>query len=723
MPVTTYVDSKFNGLVTVAGLSGDVATVINDLSSTLATAKAQIVDNETTSTEVLSHLNNLETIVKSDVVTLLAKDGSTNNYQISTQGDGTNDALFISKGSVPLMEISTRSLSEGVTEDVVKFSVPIIYPNMIETHNQVGYLGKSYDVDIAAINFSTVFVGDNTNLGGSVNYRVKFSFNYGIFYDSRVYMEIYDANNNDTNSSNPKTKLVAELYNPIFRTGLNAVITKGSQPCGMSPISLLNYGYLPYPTGAAKVSGTECAKVRLNFNSDFTTITGGYIVFGNRQNINIFYPTLTTFTLSAGSSISTPIFKTLSVPFDWMTNSYVNPNLPLSLPAKADNILVNKPVPSVSTYPFLKWLVEEGVDFYNPYQIGELVRSMGVDYVQLWDFSINITLDTVRSYQYLKTCFDAYNVKLLGINTHFDDHYLVDATSDDNLSNPGVKGIAFKNAWDRQQALNVIKAEFKLLKESNPEYIRLHITTDIPFIHPTDNNYTSTSTDLVYKASRDLFIASAIDGLSKACDIISSSGIKILYENHGAPWTFSTHVLIDIFNGLGTKNQYFGIQYDIHNSETQAYSIYTQQQEGAFNPQKVNLLNDIVTIMPYLAIINIKVLDWYKGTVGDGNNTTGGFLYEDNDGNISNSNVNGGLKIPRSKDGPIETRYNFVDIYKNWRTCDVDGPSKKLSFNKFPIFEIECENKDLMNGSLGDMKQAYMDVSTYHRRAVTKSYV
>ena len=198
---------------------------------------------------------------------------------------------------------------------------------------------------------------------------------------------------------------------------------------------------------------------------------------------------------------------------------------------------------------------------------------------------------------------------------------------------------------------------------------------------------------------------------------------KILYENHGASWTFSTHVLIDIFNGLGTKNQYFGIQYDIHNSETQAYSIYTQLKEGAANPQKVNLLNDIVTIMPYLAIINIKVLDWYKGTVGDGDNTTGSLLYEDNDGNISNSNVNGGLKIPRSKDGPIETRYNFVDIYKNWRTCDVDGPSKKLSFNKFPIFEIECEKKDLMNGSLDGMKQAYMDVSAYHRRAVTKSYV
>ena len=195
----------------------------------------------------------------------------------------------------------------------------------------------------------------------------------------------------------------------------------------------------------------------LKFNSDFTTITGGYIVFGNHQNINVFYPKLTTFTLSAGSSISTPIFKTLSVPFDWMTNSYVNPNLPLSLPVKADNVSVCKPVPSVSTYPFLKWLVEEGADFYNPYQIGELVRSMGVDYVQLWDFSINITLDTARSYQYLKTCFDAYNVKLLGINTHFDDHYIVDATSDDNLSNPGVKGIAFKNAWDRQQALNVIK--------------------------------------------------------------------------------------------------------------------------------------------------------------------------------------------------------------------------------------------------------------------------
>ena len=173
MPVTTFKDQQFLANVVVDGtltlpVVGNVATAMSGLTSDLSLkAASSALSSEISRAEsaegVLSSALSVETTravnaegvlsnqvtalrssLQSDVLTLESKDGSSNNYQISTQGDGVKDALFISKGNTKIMEFSLRN---GV--ETVAFAQPVTMPGFSTTAPILGDVTISDNLDIS----------------------------------------------------------------------------------------------------------------------------------------------------------------------------------------------------------------------------------------------------------------------------------------------------------------------------------------------------------------------------------------------------------------------------------------------------------------------------------------------------------------------------------------------------------------------------------------------
>ena len=175
MPVTTFKDQHFLANVVVDGTGtltlpvvGNVATAMSGLTSGLALkAASSALSSEISRAEsaeagltsalsvetaralnaedvLTNQVTDLRSSLQSDVLTLEAKDGSSNNYQISTQGDGVKDALFISKGENKIMEFSLRN---GV--ETVAFTQPVIVPGFTTTAPILGDVTISGNLDIS----------------------------------------------------------------------------------------------------------------------------------------------------------------------------------------------------------------------------------------------------------------------------------------------------------------------------------------------------------------------------------------------------------------------------------------------------------------------------------------------------------------------------------------------------------------------------------------------
>ena len=92
-------------------------------------SRAILVDNIVITTDgIASNFAALQTHYESDTITLNSKDGGA-SYQISVQGDASGDALFISKGGIPLMEFSTRG--NDLSSNSVKFNPSALKPNIV----------------------------------------------------------------------------------------------------------------------------------------------------------------------------------------------------------------------------------------------------------------------------------------------------------------------------------------------------------------------------------------------------------------------------------------------------------------------------------------------------------------------------------------------------------------------------------------------------------------
>ncbi len=523
------------------------------------------------------------------------------------------------------------------------------------------YKGRSYDCDIAGINFSSVFVGDF----GNVDYRVKFSFNYDPVHNSKVYMEIYDKNSSDV-------FVVAELYNPSYNPYTNTFTSFKSQPIKFIPVSAATLGAF----GLVLMEPADSVSyVNLTFSEDFSNITSGSIDFQIGQYNTQYAPYVYKCTISSGSSIQDITFKPLSAP-ELGIGANIE-SLPATLPAKVDNVQVHKPALCVSTFPLVDFYFNE----FSPYHalnLGNFTRGASCDYLELWDQTI-LYIDTIEKALKFKYFCDRNNVKITGILCDHDFDWL----STEGQSAAPVS-VAERYPWDRQKAIDRFAIRLPIWKALGCEYGRVNLDSrSIDWVSPTSPGY---------QAAHDEFVACAAAGLTTARDLLQQYGLKMLIEPHQTNWTFSAQILIDIFNALPDKTD-IGVCYDVHNAE------------GNGNPYNVNMNDELELIMPYVAVLNLKTLGFYTAAEATGTYPTdaSGFILED------------GMRVPRHKDqGNYETRYDWNAMYRLWRS------SNMLSFDKFPIATMEPE-WDLNDGH--DKRMAiYTEIANYHRRAIANSY-
>ena len=129
--LTSTVSGKASKAELTAAVDGLVGSAV--ALTTLNALKAELTADDSITNVILNNLSSVTSQLQSDLLTLKAKDGSSDNYQISTQGNGSVDSLFISKGGIPLMEISSRGVVNDAgetTTDVITFSAPVVMNNL-----------------------------------------------------------------------------------------------------------------------------------------------------------------------------------------------------------------------------------------------------------------------------------------------------------------------------------------------------------------------------------------------------------------------------------------------------------------------------------------------------------------------------------------------------------------------------------------------------------------